>query len=165
MTNGSTPDSQAVRRSWVALLYFYVAALVGLGFVVTGTTMALFGAKSALFPGLGVPRYAYEVSQPYETYPGRERIGPSKSDGGEPGRTNEAERQRQEREAKARAVAERRSNGFDGILNGLIIAGVGAPVLLWHLKRGRALGAGTERADAAGTSPAPTPPAAPPAAT
>ncbi|MGH9190057.1 MAG: hypothetical protein ACRD0Q_08510 [Acidimicrobiales bacterium] len=142
----------------MAPLYFYLAALVGLGFVVTGAAMALFGAKSALFPSLGLSRYAYEVPAPYETYPGRERIGPSKTDDRNAERESEAERERQAREARSRAIDERRSRGVDGMLSGLIVAGVGTPVLLWHLKRARALSVAAERPDFPASRAAPTPP-------
>jgi hypothetical protein len=140
MAAGSTRESQAGKRSWVVLLYFYVAALVGLGFVVAGITMALFGAKDALFPGLGLPRYSYEY--------------PAPPDFGMP--TEPTEEQR--RAAKDRAIDERRGGGLDGMLSGLIIAGVGAPVLVWHLTRGRALSAAAEKPEATTTTPPPSPP-------
>ncbi|MGH3693956.1 MAG: hypothetical protein ACRDRX_08220 [Pseudonocardiaceae bacterium] len=117
----------AAKRNWVVLFYFYLAALVGLGFVITGLTMGLLGAKNALFPGLGLPRYTYE--QPF--YPGDLANKP----------TPPTDQQLQE--AKARAIGERRSGGLDGMLDGLIFAGVGTPVLIWHLKRARKLTSGT----------------------
>jgi hypothetical protein len=128
-----TLGSQAAKRSWVALLYFYAAALVGLGFVVVGTTLALFGAKNALFPSLGVSSYSYEYSSPDPL-----------------GLTEQTEQQRQA--ARDRAIDERRSSGLDDMLSGFIIVGVGTPVLIWHLKRGRALSAG----DAQATQPPPS---------
>ncbi|MGH3811735.1 MAG: hypothetical protein ACRDUV_04660 [Pseudonocardiaceae bacterium] len=138
MAADSRLESQAARRSWVVLLYFYAAALVGLGFVVTGTTVGLFGAKSALFPGLGLSSYSYEYRFPPDS----------------PGPTGPTEQQLQA--AKDRAIDDRRSRGLDDMLSGLIIAGVGAPVLIWHLKRGRNVGAEKP----GGTTP-PTPPAPP----
>jgi hypothetical protein len=143
MAGGSTGESQAGKRSWVVLLYFYAAALVGLGFVITGVTMALFGAKDALFPSLGLSRYSYEYPVP--------------PDFGMPMEQTE----QQLRAAKDRAIDERRGNGLDGMLSGLIITGVGAPVLVWHLKRGRALSAAAEKP---ATTP-PVPPAQPPTTT
>ncbi len=153
MTTGSTAEAQTTRRSWVVLLYFFVAALVGLGFVLTGVSMALFGVKDALFPGLGLPRYSYEV-YPYEAYPAP--IGPSRTDVTEPPRKTELEIAKQEREAKARAIDERRGNGVDRMLSGLILAGVGAPVLVWHLRRGRTFGEG-EKPDETPDAVLPTP--------
>lgn len=130
-------ESQAARRSWVVLLYFYAAALVGLGFVVVGITTGLFGAKNTLFPSLGLSSYSYEYHFP-------------------PGSPTPAEPTEQQRQAqKDRAIDDRRSQGLDDMLSGLIIAGVGAPVLVWHLKRGRALNAGGEKPDST-TPPAPT---------
>ena len=155
MTTGSTTEPQATRRSWVPIVYFFVAALIGLGFVVTGVSMALFGVKDALFPSLGLPRYAYEV-YPYEAYPAP--VGPSRTDVPEPVKRSEAEIAREEHEAKARVIDERRGNGIDRMLSGLIIAGVGAPVLLWHLRRGRALSTGAT--DATPSWATPSPPAA-----
>jgi hypothetical protein len=140
-----TRESQAGKRSWVVLLYFYAAALVGLGFVVAGVTVALFGAKDALFPGLGLPRYAYEYNLP--------------PDGHMPMEPTEE----QLRVAKDRAIDERRGGGLDGMLNGLIIAGVGTPVLVWHLKRGRALSPAAEQLQAT-TPPPPVPPSPQPPA-
>lgn len=127
------PEPQAAKRSSVVLLYFYAVALVGLALVVTGTIIALFGAKNALFPALGLPRYSYE----YEAVP-QDPLAPPV----EP-------TEQQLRAAKDRAIDERRSSGLDGMLSGLILAGVGAPVLVWHLKRGRALHAGAEKPGAA----------------
>lgn len=141
-----TLESQAGKRSWVVLLYFYAAALVGLGLVVAGVVTALFGAKDALFPGLGLSRYSYEYNVPPEF--------------GAP--TEQTEEQR--RAAKDRAVDERRGGGLDGMLSGLIIAGVGAPVLVWHLKRGRALSAAAEKPEATTTTPPPSPPSPQPPA-
>lgn len=128
MAADPTLEPQGTKRSWVVLLYFYVVALVGLVLVVTGVTMALFGAKSALFPELGLSRYSYE----YDVVP----QDPSRP-------TEPTEEQLQT--ARDRAIDERRSSGLDGMLSGVILAGVGAPVLIWHLKRGRALSAWPEK--------------------
>ena len=152
MTADSSPDPQAPRRSWVVLLYFYLAALVGLGFVVGGVTTALFGVKDALLPGLGVSRYAYQGPEPYyDTYPGPAvRVAPPRTD--DRGEVLSELRQRRQREARERAVDERRRSGIDGLLSGLILTAVGLPVLVWHLRRGRAInGSGA-------TATAPTPP-------
>ncbi|MGH3873836.1 MAG: hypothetical protein ACRDSR_20425 [Pseudonocardiaceae bacterium] len=117
--------TQAAKRSWIVLLYFYVAALVGLGFVITGITMTLFGAKSALFPTLGLSSSYYGYEFRYE-----------------PGTGRAAEPTEQERQAsRDRAIDDRRSSGLDQLISGLIITGVGTPVLIWHFTRGRALSA------------------------
>jgi hypothetical protein len=42
----------ARRPSWIGLLYFYVAALIGLVFVLVGTTMALTGAAKGAVPSV-----------------------------------------------------------------------------------------------------------------
>lgn len=110
------------------LLYFYAAALIGLGFVVTGVTMGLFGAKNALLPTVGLSSYSYDY-----------RFGPQ----GTGGFSEPTEQQRQD--ARNRAIDDRRSSGLNGLLDGLIITGVGAPVLIWHFKRARALGTAAEQ--------------------
>jgi hypothetical protein len=143
MAADSTLESQAAKRSWIVLLYFYLAALVGLGFVVTGLTLALFGAKNALFPSLGLPRYSYENDFSRDSSKPEERT------------------EEQLRASKDRAIDERRGGGLDSMLSGLIIAGVGTPVLVWHLKRGRALSAGADKPSATTLSTPPTPPSPP----
>ena len=155
MTADSFTDPQAQRRNWVVLLYFYLAALVGLGFVVTGATTALFGAKNALLPGLGISPYAYDARVPYEPYPGPERIGPPRTD-----ERSEVLTERRAREARSRAIEQRRSSGIDGMLSGLIILAVGVPVLVWHLKRARAMNGGAAKP----LPPEPPTPTEPPAA-
>lgn len=122
MAADSTHERQAAKRAWVVLLYFYLAALVGLGFVIVGITMALFGAKIALFPGLGLPAYTYD----YQFHD-------------EAGRFTEPSEEELQA-ARGRAIDERRSSGLDDMISGLIVAGVGTPVLIWHYRRGRALG-------------------------
>lgn len=116
-----TGERAAGRRSWVVLLYFYMAALVGLGFLVVGATTFLFGAKDALVPQLGVSDYSY-----YEEYPPDPESGQTSED--------------QAREARERAIDDRRNSGLDSMISGVLLAAVGAPVLVWHLKRARSLG-------------------------
>jgi hypothetical protein len=112
------------RRPWIVLLYFSLAALVGLGFVITGATMALFGAKEALFPGLGLTESDYKHRAPADIR-------------GFPREPSEAELSK----ARKEALEDRRQDGAEGVVSGLIVAGVGAPVMVWHLKRGRLSGA------------------------
>ena len=106
-------ERSAGRRGWVVLLYFYVAALVGLGFLVVGATTFLFGAKNALVPQLGLPAYSYDTNLPTEE---------------------------ENRAAREWAIDDRRNGGFDSMLSGVILVGVGTPVLVWHLKRARRVG-------------------------
>lgn len=111
----------ASRRNWVVLLYFYAAALVGLGFVIVGLTTGLFGLKALLLPEVGLPTYLYEGSLPRD----------------ENGNVEATPEQRAE--ARAQAVEERRSQGADDLLSGAILVVVGAPTMVWHLRRGRSL--------------------------
>lgn len=124
MSADSSSEAPASKRAWVVLLYFYLAALVGLGFVISGTTVALFGAKDAAFPGLNVPRYSYEYDRPYYQEESGEAREPT---------------EQELAEAKQRAIEDRRTSGLDSMINGLIITGVGTPVLIWHYRRARAL--------------------------
>ena len=126
MTEQTTEARRTKRRHWIVLLYFYLVALIGLGFVVTGATMTLFGAKEAIFPGLGLSRYDYEfdLAEDQEGHP----------------RGSEAEIERAKKEAKE----ERRSGGVDGVVSGVIVAGIGAPIMIWHLRHGRRASAGSD---------------------
>jgi len=111
MMKTSPPDgSTGPRRSWVVPLYFYLAALIGLGLLIGGTTTALFGLKNVLVPELSVSSYAYD-----------------------PGPGGDARRA----DARRAAVDDRRREGADQLVNGAILAGVGLPTLLWHLRRAR----------------------------
>lgn len=122
MESRSPTEPAHARRAWVVLLYFYLAALVGLGFVIAGVTNALFGIKDIAFPQLGVASYSYESSLH------RDAQGNITA--------TEAERAA----ARQRAIDDRRREGADNLVDGVILAAVGAPVLIWHLRRGRRAG-------------------------
>jgi hypothetical protein len=111
------------RRPWVVLLYFYLAALIGLGFVIAGTTTALFGAKDAVFPQLGVREYSYDSSLRRDEH-GTIVATP-------------AERAA----ARQRAVDDTRHDGEDQLVNGALLVVVGLPTLLFHLRGARRVGA------------------------
>jgi hypothetical protein len=130
----STASDQAshTRRPWVVLLYFYLAALVGLGFLITGVTNALFGAKDLAFPELGVHSYSYES--------GLRRDPQGTIIATDPERAA----------ARQRAIDDARREGLDQLVDGVILMVVGAPTLLLHLRGGRRI---TQRPD-----PTPTPP-------
>jgi hypothetical protein len=128
-------------------LYFYLAAFVGFGFLIAGTTTALFGAKDLAFPELGVQSYSYESSLHHDAQ------GTVVATDGE------------RAQARQRALEDRRRDGADSLVDGIILVAVGLPTLLWHLRRARRIGATTPgpRPDTAGPD---TPgPAAPDAAT
>jgi hypothetical protein len=109
----------AGRRPWVVLLYFYVAALVGLGFVVTGTTTALFGLKDLVVPQLSVSSLSYDSSLR------RDAQG------------NIISTDQERAAARQRAVDDRRREGANDLIDGVILTAVGLPTLLWHLRRAR----------------------------
>jgi hypothetical protein len=116
-------SSAASRRPWIVLLYFYLAALVGFGFFITGITTGLFGAKDLAFPQLGVQSYSYE-SMLHRDSAGNVTATPE-----------------QRAEAKQRALDDQRHKGADDLIDGVILAAVGLPTMVWHLRRGRRVGA------------------------
>lgn len=115
----------AARRPWVVLLYFYLAALIGFGFFIAGVTTGLFGAKELIFPQLGMSSYTYESSLHRDST----------------GTITATEKERDD--AQQRALDDRRREGGDSLVNGLILAVVGLPTMVWHLRRGRKVGAQT----------------------
>ena len=119
----ASTKTAAGRRPWVVLLYFYLAALVGFGFVITGVTTGLFGAKELAFPELGISSYTYDSALR------RDKDGTIIA--------TDAERSA----ARARAVEDRRQEGADDLVDGAILAAVGLPTMIWHLRRGRRVGA------------------------
>jgi hypothetical protein len=122
----STPpkaSSIAARRPWVVLLYFYLAALIGFGFFITGVTTGLFGAKELAFPQLGLNSYSYDSSLRRDST-GTVIASPGERD-----------------TARERAIDDRRREGGDSLVNGVILAVVGLPTMVWHLRRGRKVGA------------------------
>jgi hypothetical protein len=133
----SSASTAAGRRPWIVLLYFYIAALVGLGFVISGTTTALFGAKDVAFPQLGVRSYSYES-------------GLKRDDKGTI-IAGDAERAA----ARQQAIDDNRQQGLDGLVNGIILLAVGTPTLVWHLRGARRAGARSEPAPGSPDSPAP----------
>jgi hypothetical protein len=133
----------AARRAWVVLLYFYLAAFVGFGFLIVGTTTALFGAKDLAFPELGMQSYSYESTLH------RDAQGTIVA--------TDSERA----QARERALEDRRTDGADSLVNGVILMAVGLPTLLWHLSRARRLGGPAAPSPAAPPAPEPAEPAPP----
>jgi len=129
----------------VVLLYFYLAALIGLGFLIAGTTTALFGIKDLAFPQLGISSYSYDSALH------RDAQGTIVA--------TDSERA----VARQSAIEDRRRDGLDSVVNGLILAAVGTPTLVWHLRRARRVGAdeAPTPGPSAPASPAPTPPTPP----
>ena len=111
------------RGRWVLFVYYYVAALIGL-------VMLLFGVVGGLRAAVQValPQTADEVRYSY--------YEPPLEDGGK-GELTPAQEERRREEARQRAIENARTSGLADLLNGVILAGVGAPVLLWHLRHAR----------------------------
>jgi len=112
------------RRPWVVLLYFYLAALIGLGFLIAGTTTALFGVKDLAFPQLGISSYSYDSALH------RDAQG------------NVISTESERAAARQAAIDDRRRDGLDSLVNGVILAAVGTPTLVWHLRRARRVSTG-----------------------
>lgn len=144
MTSRSPAEAAGARRNWIALLYFYVAALVGLGFFITGITTGLFAAKELAFPELGLSTSTYE--------------GTLRRDPQGVVIATDAERE----QARQRELADRRREGGSDLVDGVILIAVGLPTLVWHLRRARRLGAPGETLP--GPRGEPSPSAATPAA-
>ena len=125
------------RGRWIVFAYYYAAALIGLVMVLVGT---VGGLKSLV--RVALPQTADEVRYIDEPY----RFTPD----GEP-RPNAAELDRLEDEAKDDA----RTRGLADFASGLITAGVGAPVMAWHLRQARRKE--PDWMDDGGTDPVPTP--------
>lgn len=104
------------------LLYFYLAALVGLGLVIAGTTIGLFGVKDLAFPRLSLSSYSYESNLRRDAQ----------------GNIVASEQERQA--ARQRAIDDRRREGGDNVVDGVILAAVGLPTLVWHLRGARRIG-------------------------
>jgi hypothetical protein len=124
MASRSSGESAGARRPWVVLLYFYLAALIGLGFLIAGTTTALFGVKDLAFPQLSIQSYSYDSSLR------RDAQGNIIS--------TESERAA----ARQAAIDDRSRDGLDSLVNGVILAAVGTPTLVWHLRRARRISVG-----------------------
>jgi hypothetical protein len=137
--SSQSSQSALAKRPWVILLYFYIAALVGLGFLIGGTTTGLFGAKNLAFPQLTIRSYDYE--------------GNLKRDQQGNVVATDAEREA----AKARAIDDKRRQGLDSLTDGVILVLVGAPTLIWHLRRAKRIGAYPEAATATAPPPEPDP--------
>jgi len=136
MASRSSGESAAARRPWVVLFYFYIAALIGLAFLIAGTTTALFGAKDLAFPELGIQSYSYDSGLHRDA---QGNITATDADRAAARRT---------------AIEDRRRDGADSVVNGVILMIVGLPTLVWHLRRARRVGAGE--------APAPPGPPGPP---
>ena len=122
MTSRASTEPAGTRRNWIALLYFYVAALVGLGFFITGITTSLFAAKELASPELGLSTSSYESTLR------RDPQGVVIA--------TDAERE----QARQRELSDRRREGGSDLVDGLILIAVGLPTLVWHLRRARRLG-------------------------
>jgi hypothetical protein len=114
-TDADTSSAPPAARRWVTL-YYYVAALIGLGLAVIGLVTLLFGLRYAALPevGLATTDYAYLHMDPTVI-------------------ATDAELAR----ARVQAVEDRRERGVSSMIDGVIMAGVGAPLLFWHLRRAR----------------------------
>ena len=131
------------RGKWIVFAYYYLAALIGLVMVMIGAVGGLNGLVR-----FAVPETSDEVR--YATEPFRY----SEPDG-RPRRLSASEEERLEREAKEDA----RNIALGDLLTGAVTAGVGAPVMAWHLRQARRRE--PEWADSDDT-PAASPPSTPP---
>jgi hypothetical protein len=109
------------RGRWIVFAYYYLAALIGLVIMVIGAVKGLNGLVRVALPETSSEvRYA---SEPYRY------TGPD----GKPEKVPEAEEKRLEADAKEDA----RNIALGDLLAGAVTAGVGAPVMAWHLRQAR----------------------------
>lgn len=109
------------RGKWVVFAYYYLAALIGLVMMVIGSVKGLNGMVR-----FALPETSSEVRFATEPY---RYAGPD----GKPEKLSPAEEERLEDEAKEDA----RNIALGDLLTGLVTAGVGAPVMAWHLRQAR----------------------------
>jgi len=105
-------------RRWSAA-YYYAAALIGLLMVLAGIVGGLSGLVQAALPQTSEEVLYFD---PYNFSPDGKP---------EPLSPEEEDRRRQQALEDARAI------GVADALRGVILAGVGAPVLIWHLRQAR----------------------------
>jgi len=116
------PMTDMRRGRWVLFVYYYAAALIGL-------VMLLFGVVGGLraLVVVALPETSDEVRySQFERVPLEEER-----------KSTAAEEERRREEARQQAIENSRTGALAGLLNGVILAGVGAPVLLWHLRHAR----------------------------
>lgn len=112
-----TESEGKAKGGWLPLFYYYLATIVGLGFLLGGLTATLIGLRRAALPELG-DQYSYEY------------YAPAEPDGKE---LSKAEKKQQRDDA---IEAERR-RGWSKAIDGGIFSLVGAPVFFWHLRQAR----------------------------
>lgn len=109
------------RGKWIVFAYYYLAALIGLVMMVIGAVKGLNGLVR-----VALPETSSEVRYATEPY----RYG---GPDGKPEKLSRAEEARIEEEAKEDA----RNVALGDLLTGAVTAGVGAPVMAWHLRQAR----------------------------
>lgn len=124
-------NPQPIRKHWIAILYFYVAALIGLVFVLAGAAIALNGLAKTAFPATFTTGYddTY-LPTPVTAQPEMPMVSGRGFGQGTYRTDNSALRHRQE-------VRRTRREGERSILSGLIAVIIGTPVLIWHLRQAR----------------------------
>lgn len=112
-----------MRRSWIGTAYYYIASLIGLAMIIAGTVGMLQSGLDALFPRASSDYQWRSVPEPIFV-DGRDT----------PATPSPAEKRARQQEAVDQIRAE---STRDAVGSG-IIAAVGAPVFLWHIRRARA---------------------------
>lgn len=104
--------------------YYYLAALIGLIMLVVGAVMAGHGLVR-----FALPETSDEVRWATEPY----RFAALSPDEKAPKPPSDAELKR----LRDEAVDHARTSSLGDLLTGLVTAGVGAPVMAWHLRQAR----------------------------
>lgn len=108
------------RGRWIPLVYYYLAAAIGLTIMLVGLIGGLHGLVKSAIPAIADEVRFADVERP---------IGPD-------GRREEISEPERERR-KAEAIENARLSGFAAALEGLVTAAVGAPVFFWHVRQAR----------------------------
>lgn len=107
------------RLHWSGYVYYYLAALIGLGFVLGGAVAATSGLLEAAIPR-SAPEFRYQV-EPIRPFDGT-------ADTPDPQEIEAAEQ---------RALENVRAEGFFDAVQGAVFVAVGVPTFLWHIRRAR----------------------------
>lgn len=106
------------RLHWSGYVYYYLAALIGLGFVLGGAVGSTTGLLEAAFPRSS-PDFRFQAQPfPYEG----------------PGETPDPE---ELEAAEERATEDVRAQGLFDAVQGVALIAVGLPTFLWHIRRAR----------------------------
>lgn len=109
------------RLHWSGYVYYYVAALIGLGFVLGGAVAGATGLLEAAAPRSAPDfRWQAEPALPFEEVEARRTPTPEEVE-----------------VAEERAAENVRAQGLYNAVQGGVFIAVGLPTFVWHIRRAR----------------------------